>query len=94
MTKARSVLFFLLLTIPGFSQSTFTNPLLPSGADPWSIYKDGNYYYTNTLGDRIDIWKTKSLSDLNRAERKTIWIPPARTSYSKEIWAPEIHFIQ
>jgi len=86
-------LFFLLLTIPGFSQSTFTNPLLPSGADPWSIYKDGNYYYTNTLGDRIDIWKTKSLSDLNRAERKTIWVPPVGTSYSKEIWAPEIHFI-
>ena len=28
-------LFFLLLTIPGFSQSIFTNPLLPSGADPW-----------------------------------------------------------
>src|SRR5688572_5108861 len=89
----RTTLFFLLLTIPGFSQSTFTNPLLPSGADPWSIYKDGNYYYTNTLGDRIDIWKTKNLADLKAAERKTIWIPPVGTSYSKEIWAPEIHFI-
>ena len=93
MIRASSVLFFLLLTTPGFSQSTFTNPLLPSGADPWSIYKDGNYYYTNTLGDRIDIWKTKNLADLNGAERKTIWIPPVGTSYSKEIWAPEIHFI-
>jgi GH43 family beta-xylosidase len=76
------------------AQSTFTNPLLPSGADPWSIYKDGYYYYTNTLGDRIDIWKTKNLADLRTAERKTIWTPPKGTSYSKEIWAPEIHFIQ
>jgi GH43 family beta-xylosidase len=94
MTKARIILFFLLLSAAGFSQPTFTNPLLPSGADPWSIFKDGYYYYTNTLGNRIDIWKTKSLADLKTAERKTIWTPPQGTSYSKEIWAPEIHFIQ
>jgi GH43 family beta-xylosidase len=94
MTKARIILFFLLLSVAGFSQATFTNPLLPSGADPWSIYKDGYYYYTNTLGNRIDIWKTKSLADLKTAERKTIWTPPHGTSYSKELWAPEIHFIQ
>jgi len=75
------------------AQQTFTNPLLPSGADPWSIYKDGYYYYTNTLGNRIDIWKTKNLAELKTAERKTIWTPPAGTNYSKEIWAPEIHFL-
>ncbi len=74
-------------------QDTFTNPLLPSGADPWSIYKDGFYYYTNTLGNRIDIWKTNDLANLKQAERKTIWTPPINTPYSKEIWAPEIHFI-
>src|SRR5688572_33260259 len=93
MIKTLFVLFFIGLSLPGFSQSTFTNPLLPSGADPWSIYKDGYYYYTNTLGDRIDIWKTKNLADLKTSERKTIWVPPAGTSYSKAIWAPEIHFI-
>jgi GH43 family beta-xylosidase len=94
MKKKLIVVFLLLLSIPGFSQLTFTNPLLPSGADPWSIYKDGYYYYTNTLGDRIDIWKTKNLAELKTAERKTIWTPPKGTAYSKEIWAPEIHFIQ
>ena len=94
MTKSNFVLFFLLLSLPCFAQTTFTNPLLPSGADPWSIYKDGYYYYTNSLGDRIDIWKTKSLADLKTADRKTIWVPPVGTAYSKEIWAPEIHFIQ
>lgn len=94
MIKTRSILFFLLVSLPGFSQLTFTNPLLPSGADPWSIYKDGYYYYTNTLGNRIDIWKTKNLADLKTAERKTIWTPPPGTPYSKEIWAPEIHFIE
>jgi GH43 family beta-xylosidase len=87
-------LCLLTISVTGFSQSTFTNPLLPSGADPWSIYKDGYYYYTHTLGNRIDIWKTKNLADLKTAARKTIWTPPANTNYSKEIWAPEIHFLQ
>jgi len=72
---------------------TFTNPLLPSGADPWSIYKNGFYYYTHTTGDRLIIWKTKKLSELNKAQRKIIWTPPANTAYSKQIWAPEIHYI-
>lgn len=85
-----------LLPVVGFTQqdsASFTNPLLPSGADPWSIYKDGYYYYTHTLGNRIDIWKTADLSNLKTAERKTVWTPPPNTLYSKQIWAPEIHYI-
>jgi GH43 family beta-xylosidase len=76
------------------SVASFTNPLLPSGADPWSLYKDGYYYYTHTLGNKLVIWKTKNLAELKTAEEKTIWVPPAGTLYSKELWAPEIHFIQ
>lgn len=75
-------------------KTTFTNPLLPSGADPWCIYKDGFYYYTHTTGRGIDIWKTRSIAELATAERKTVWRPPATGPYSKEIWAPEIHFLQ
>jgi len=88
---------FLLLTIPAAAQQkkikTFTNPILPSGADPWITYKDGYYYYTNTLGDSLIIWKTKDIADLRHAPKKTIWIPPTGKSYSREVWAPEIHFI-
>lgn len=72
---------------------TFTNPLLPSGADPWVIYKDGFYYYTNTLGNRSDLWKTKDLSNLKNAERKTVWRPPVTGLNSSNIWAPELHFL-
>lgn len=74
--------------------STFTNPLLPSGADPYSFYKDGYYYYTHTQQNKLTIWKTQNLADLKTAESKTIWTPPAGTMYSKELWAPEIHFIK
>ncbi|MBS7562955.1 glycoside hydrolase family 43 protein [Mucilaginibacter sp. Bleaf8] len=73
---------------------TFTNPILPSGADPWITYKDGYYYYTNTLGDSLIIWKTKDIADLRNSPKKTIWIPPRGETYSSEIWAPEIHFLE
>ena len=75
-------------------KKTFSNPLLPSGADPYSFYKDGYYYYTNTLGNRIGLWKTKSLADLKNATHKTIYEPPEGTMYSKQLWAPEIMFIE
>lgn len=73
---------------------TFANPLLPAGADPWCLYKDGFYYYTHTTGRNITLWKTRSIADLRTAEKKIVFTPPAHGPYSKEIWAPEIHFLQ
>jgi GH43 family beta-xylosidase len=74
-------------------KKTFTNPVLPSGADPWVMQHDGNYYYTNSTGNNITIWKTRNIIDLQHAEKKVVWVPPTNASYSKEIWAPELHFI-
>jgi len=95
------ILIFVFLTLnPVLCQKlesnkrTFTNPLFPSGADPWIIWKDGYYYYTNTSGSRLLLRKAKNLDSLKASVQKTIWTPPAGTSYSKEIWAPELHFIQ
>jgi GH43 family beta-xylosidase len=73
---------------------TFTNPLLPSGADPWCIYKNGYYYYTNTTGNNITVWKTKNIADLRTAEHKIVFTPPISGPYSREIWAPEIHYLR
>lgn len=72
---------------------TFTNPIFISGADPWITYNDGYYYFTSTGGSRLFIRKAKNLDDLKNAESKTIWTPPQGTSYSKELWAPELHRI-
>lgn len=84
----------VLLSFSGLAQqTTFQNPLLPSGADPYSTYHNGYYYYTHTLGNRLMLWKTKNLADLKNAESKLIWTPPSGTAYSKEIWAPEFHII-
>ena len=73
---------------------SFTNPLLPAGADPWCIYKNGYYYYTHTTGRNITIWKAKSIAALKDAEKKVVFNPPATGPYSRELWAPEIHFLK
>ena len=87
-------LFFCTAIATAQAPQVFTNPLLSSGPDPYSFYKDGYYYYTHTLGNRIGIWKTNSLANLKTAEYKTIYTPPAATAWSKDLWAPEILFLQ
>lgn len=77
----------------GMADSTFTNPLLTRGPDPWVEQRDTMYYYMNTLGDHLAVYATGRMSDLKNARITTIWTPPSSGSYSKEIWAPEIHFI-
>ncbi|RYY09639.1 MAG: glycosyl hydrolase family 43 [Cytophagaceae bacterium] len=76
------------------TSATFTNPLLPSGPDPWSIYHDGYYYYTNSTQNNIKLWKTKALSQLRDAPSKVVWTPPATGPNSHDIWAPELHFFR
>lgn len=96
MMRYLLTIFCFICTFMGsaYAQDTFTNPVLPTGPDPWVIYKDGFYYYTNSTGNRLDIWKTKTIPGLAAATHKTIWRPTANTAYSKDIWAPELHFLQ
>ncbi|WP_044517645.1 family 43 glycosylhydrolase [Hymenobacter sp. DG25B] len=87
----------LFIAAPGLAQApapTFVNPLLPSGADPWSIYHEGYYYYTHTTGHNITLWKTRSLSQLSQAAGQVVWTPPAEGPNAHGIWAPELHRIQ
>jgi GH43 family beta-xylosidase len=73
--------------------TTFSNPLLSSGPDPWVIKKDSMYYYTHTSGDRIRVWRTKSMSQLKNASDQVIWSKPATGPNSQNVWAPELHFL-
>lgn len=72
----------------------FTNPILTSSPDPWVIQNDTNYYFTHTTGNNLRIYKTSKMSDLKNAVIKTIWTPPSTGPYSKDIWAPELHYLQ
>lgn len=92
--KRTALLAVLIIISLALRAQSFTNPLLPAGADPWCIYKDGFYYYTNTTGRNITLWKTKNIADLKTAEKKVVFTPPATGEYSKQLWAPEIHFLR
>ncbi|MBR07204.1 MAG: alpha-N-arabinofuranosidase [Rickettsiales bacterium] len=76
------------------AQKTFTNPLLSTGPDPWIVFQDGYYYYTNTLGDRLKLWRTNSIGQLSQADTMTVWRKPDEGPNSANIWAPEIHKIE
>lgn len=76
------------------ADSSFTNPLLPNGADPWVIQKDSFYYYTNTTGNKLVIYKTNKMSALHSAPATTVWVPPATGPRLADIWAPELHYLQ
>jgi len=73
------------------ADATFTNPLLTSGPDPWIYQEGGVYYYTNTLRDRIELWRTTDITDLAHAEHKVVWTPPKTGPNAHLIWAPELH---
>jgi GH43 family beta-xylosidase len=73
------------------SSDTFRNPILQSGADPWVITYNGNYYYMDTTGKNLILWKTKDITDLRHANKRVIWKPPTAGPYSHDIWAPELH---
>lgn len=88
------VCIFFVADINAQTVKTFVNPILPAGADPWCIYNNGYYYYTNTTGNNITVWKTRTIAELQTAQKKIIFRPPASGPYSKEIWAPEIHLLR
>lgn len=78
---------------PPVTATTFTNPLLPVGPDPWVTQKDGFYYYMHTTGRNLTLWKTAKMSELGSAVSTVIWSPPATGPNARDIWAPELHFL-
>ncbi len=68
-----------------------TNPIC-SGADPWMIRHEGRFLYCHTLGDGVAVRQASSLGALGEAAPRRIWQAPDSGPYSREIWAPELHF--
>lgn len=78
--------FIIFVTNAG----TFTNPIVEFGPDPWVI-QHGGYYYSRSVGV-IEVFKSKKLQDIGWGEGKVVFAPPVNTSYSEEMWAPELRY--
>jgi len=84
---------FLLTLLPqARAQTTFANPLM-DGADPSVFQKDGVYYYLQTNGNSIELWTTTAMSKLATSSLKKIYTPIAGTRNSRNVWAPEMFFL-
>ena len=75
------------------ADTTFQNPILSQGADPWVIQNEEGYYYTHTTGNSLELRFTEHMENLDEAEPFRIWMPPRSSDYSDDIWAPELHYI-
>lgn len=85
---------WLGLVVP-LPAAVFSNPLIASGADPWVLFKDGSFYYTQTTGGGVRVQKASQMtgaSGLANATAVTVFTPA--TPNNKEVWAPELHFLQ
>ena len=71
---------------------TYTNPLREKGAEPWSVFHEGKYYYTQGSESRIILWETSDITNLDDSLKKPVWIP-TDPSNSHHLWAPELHRI-
>jgi GH43 family beta-xylosidase len=74
----------------------FTNPLTAGDApDPWMIYHQGWYYFTATLNQKgLWVWKSRTLTGIDRGQKVCVWEAPASGPQSRQIWAPELYNIR
>jgi GH43 family beta-xylosidase len=72
----------------------FTNPVAPSGADPWVIRHGDAYYFCQSRRGAIWVNETRRLQDLGVDHWKQVWKPEPGKPWSRELWAPELHFIR
>jgi GH43 family beta-xylosidase len=79
------------------ADSTFTNPIVRSrpAGDPWVIRHGGFYYFTATLApdSGLWVWRSRTLTGLDSGEKVKVWSAPASGPTSRQIWAPELHFV-
>ena len=74
---------------------TFSNPVVPNGADPWVIYRGGYYYLTYTTGSNVQIHRAIRLAGTNGigpSAAVAFFSPPA--PFNQNVWAPELHFLR
>ena len=71
----------------------FNNPIAPKGADPWLVKGDGGYYYCLSADGGVCVARVEHIAKLAEAQPVKVWQPPEGTMYSRELWAPELHYL-
>lgn len=80
------------VVVPPPVASTFANPVM-SGADPSVYQRDGAYFYLQTTGSNIRLWKTDAMSKLATAPSTVVFTPASGAANSRNVWAPELFYL-
>jgi GH43 family beta-xylosidase len=76
------------------SNRQFSNPVAVRGQDPWVIRWQTNYFFCQSRPGGVWVNRSARLEDIGQNHWRCVWQPPAGTEYSRELWAPELHFLQ
>lgn len=75
----------------------FNNKLADSGNDPWVIWHEETacYYYCYSADGGVCVAKMDNIYELSDTVGETVWVPDENVlpEFSKELWAPELHYI-
>lgn len=103
MTRSRFFYFTLAVLLSGLHSAfadggetnrVFKNPVVAHGEDPWVIRWGTNYFLCQSRRGGVWVNRAARLEDIGRNHWKCVWRAPADTDHSKQVWAPELHFIQ
>ncbi len=78
---------------PAETSGIVTNPVAPEGHDPWVIRSDGWYYYCYSHNGGIWVNRSADLRDAVQFHGTEVWRSEPGKPWSREIWAPELHFL-
>lgn len=72
----------------------FANPVLRAPAqDPQVLWYRGLYYYCESTAAGIFVRVARHFLDLGSATPRRVWSPSASGGASRNLWAPELHFL-
>lgn len=76
------------------SPTTFYNPIVPRGQDPFMIFHDKIYHLLQSEdGKRIVLYQSERLTNINKGTRTLLWEAPMQGVNCCDVWAPEMFFI-
>ncbi len=87
-----AIVGFPAVAVPG-EGGVIRNPVAPEGHDPWVIRRDGWYYYCYSHNGGIWVNRSAIIQDAVQFNGAEVWRPEQGKPWSREIWAPELHFL-
>ncbi len=79
-----------------FLKTEYNRPFIAQRADPFILNREGTWYFTASVPayDGICLRRANSLEGLKNAAEKEIWHCHAEGEKSRNIWAPELHYVR